>query len=88
MLLVEFRFGVGLFCLSDCQVERGIECGLCIPIDDARDCGMVLSISVGLFRFPCLIVLFCPVFLFIEGIYCWNKVKYLIFGISHLDGKA
>ena len=88
MFLVEYRLGVGLFLSLGLSSGTRKRVWFVYPIDDARDCGMVLSFSVGLFRFPCLIVLFCPVSLLIEGIYCWNKVKYLIFGISHLDGKA
>ena len=88
MLLVDFRFGVGLFLSLGLSSGTRNRVWFVYPIDDALDCEMVLSISVCLFRFPCSIVLFCPVSLLIEGVYCWNRVKSLIFGTSYWDRKA
>ena len=83
MLLAEFRFGVGLSLSVGLSNGSRNKIWFVYPMDDALDIGMVLTISVCLFR-----LLFCPFCLLVEGIFCWKKVKYLIFGMSHLDGKA
>ena len=57
MLLVEFLFGVGLS--VSVGLSKGSSKKVCFvyPMDDALDCRKVFAISVGMFRFPRLIVL-------------------------------
>ena len=55
-------------------------------MDDALDCGKVLTTSVGLLNFPRLLVsFFCPVTPLIEGMYCWTREKTSLYFTSKLD---
>ena len=49
MLLVEFRFSVGLSLSVGLSNGSRNKVWLVYPMDDALDIGMVLTISVGLF---------------------------------------
>ena len=68
-------------------MERGIIFVLCIQwmmhSIVERFLPFLLACSVFLDQ-----LFFCPVSLLIEGIYCWNRVKSLIFGTSYWDRKA
>ena len=72
MFLVEFRCGVGLFLSLGLLNGTGIKVLFVYPMDDTLDSRMVLTISVGLFRFPRIFVS-CPLTLLIAGMYCWHK---------------
>ena len=68
MLLVEFRCGFGLFLSLGLLYGTGNKVLFVYPMDDALDCRIVLTISVGLFRFPRIYVSFLPSY----PIDCWH----------------